>query len=141
MNIGEAAHASGVSAKMIRHYETIGLLARTKRSYSGYRVYEESDVHRLQFIRRSRNAGFSTPQIKNLLSLWDNRERPAREVRQLAQEHLRELEARIAELRAIAITLSQLVDRCQGDDRPHCPILESLAGLNTETVVTSTLRR
>lgn len=132
MNIGEAARASGVSAKMIRHYEATGVQARIRRSYSGYRGYDDADVHRLQFIRRGRNAGFSLEQLKKLMSLWDDRERPAGEVRTLAQQHLRDLEWRIAELQSIAATLGDLIERCPGGDRPDCPILKSLSGDLTE---------
>lgn len=127
MNIGEAAQATGVSTKMIRHYETIGLLPKAKRAYSGYRVYTETDLHILRFIRRARSAGFSTTQIKKLLALWGDQQRPASEVRQLAMAHLAELEAKIAELRAIADTLTFLTTLCHGDSRPQCPILDSLA--------------
>lgn len=128
MNIGEAARAAGVSARMLRHYEATGLLPRAKRSHAGYRVYDAADVRRLRFIRRSREAGFSTGQIKTLLSLWDDHRRPASEVKRLAQAHLRDLETRIATLQALSTTLAELVDRCHGGDRPDCPILESLAG-------------
>lgn len=128
MNIGEAARVSGVSAKMIRHYEATGLIPKAARSYSGYRHYHERDIHTLRFIRRARTAGFSTVQIKKLLSLWQDRQRPARKVKQLAAAHLAELQERISELESIARTLSQLMTHCHGDDRPECPILESLAG-------------
>lgn len=128
MNIGQAACAFGVSAKMIRHYEATRLIPKAIRSYSGYRHYEERDVHILRFIRRARAAGFSTAQIKNLLSLWRDRQWPAREVKQLATEHLAELEVRISELKSIAEALSQLIAHCHGDDRPGCPILDTLAG-------------
>jgi MerR family copper efflux transcriptional regulator len=128
MTIGEAARASGISAKMIRHYEAIGLLSRSRRSLSGYRVYDRNDVHTLQFIRQARDTGFSISEIKKLLSLWEDRDRPAGEVRRLAVEHLKTLEAKIAELQAIATTLNRLVELCQGSDRPECPILDALAG-------------
>ncbi|WP_374089466.1 Cu(I)-responsive transcriptional regulator [Methylomicrobium lacus] len=128
MNIGQAAEASGVSAKMIRHYEAVGLIPKASRSYSGYRHYQESDIHLLRFIRRARAAGFSTTQIRKLLSLWSDRERPAREVKQLAIEHLAELEQKIAELQSIATALSHLVSHCHGGEHPECPILDSLAG-------------
>nr|WP_235282193.1 MerR family DNA-binding protein [Methyloterricola oryzae] len=113
---------------MIRHYEAIGLLSRQRRTLSGYRDFDENDIHTLRFIRQARDTGFSTPEIKQLLSLWADRDRPAGEVRLLALEHLKALEAKIAELRAMAATLHQLIDRCQGDDRPECPILDALAG-------------
>lgn len=128
MNIGQAARASGISAKMIRHYEATGLIPKVARSFSGYRHYGERDIHTLRFIRRARVAGFNTAQIKRLLSLWQDRQRPAREVKQLASEHLAELKARIAELELIAQALTQLVAHCHGDEREECPILDNLAG-------------
>ena len=128
MNIGQAAHFSGISAKMIRHYEATGLIPKATRSYSGYRHYDERDVHTLRFIRRARAAGFSTVQIKKLLSLWQDRQRPAREVKHLAAEHLADLKVKISELEAMAKVLSQLITHCHGDDRPECPILDNLAG-------------
>ncbi|WP_045227191.1 Cu(I)-responsive transcriptional regulator [Methyloterricola oryzae] len=128
MNIGEASRAAGISSKMIRHYEAIGLLSRQRRTASGYRDFDGNDIHTLRFIRQARDTGFSTPEIKRLLSLWVDRHRPAGEVRRLALEHLEALEAKIAELRAMAATLHQLVELCQGDDRPKCPILDALAG-------------
>jgi MerR family copper efflux transcriptional regulator len=127
MNIGQAARASGVSAKMIRHYEATGLIQKAGRTQSGYRSYQEQDVHLLRFVRRARSAGFDTPQIRKLLALWRDRDRPAREVKKLAAAHLADLQVRIAELQAIAGTLADLVDHCRGDERPHCPILDSLA--------------
>lgn len=128
MNIGQAASASGVSAKMIRHYETTGLIPKAARAYSGYRRYDERDINILRFIRRARTAGFSTAQIKKLLSLWQDRQRPAREVKELASAHLSDLQARIAELQTIAHALTQLIAHCHGDERPQCPILDNLAG-------------
>jgi len=132
MNIGQVSQASGISAKMIRYYEAIGLISKATRSYSGYRHYDEQDIHILKFINRARAAGFSTVQIKKLLSLWHDRQRPAREVKQLAEKHLIELRKKISELEAIAGTLSQLVEHCHGDERPECPILETLSGLDAE---------
>jgi Cu(I)-responsive transcriptional regulator len=126
MNIGEAARASGVSAKMIRHYEGIGLFGAPARSEAGYRVYGEREVHLLRFIRHSRDLGFSLEQIRALLGLWQDRGRPSREVRALAQEHLAEVQAKLAELQAMKATLQQLVHSCHGDDRPDCPILDGL---------------
>jgi Cu(I)-responsive transcriptional regulator len=126
MNIGEAAQASGVSAKMIRHYESIGLFAQPVRSESGYRIYGEREVHLLRFIRHSRDLGFSLEQIRALLGLWQDRDRPSREVRALAQTHLNELEAKLAELQAMKATLEQLVRSCHGDERADCPILDTL---------------
>ncbi|MEZ5563365.1 MAG: Cu(I)-responsive transcriptional regulator [Gammaproteobacteria bacterium] len=127
MNISHAAKLSGVSAKMIRHYESAGLVPAAARNESGYRVYSMDDVHRLAFIRRARAVGFGTPDIRQLLSLWQNRRRPAREVKRLAVEHLAQLQTRIADLEAIADTLSHLIGHCHGDERPDCPILDSLA--------------
>jgi MerR family copper efflux transcriptional regulator len=131
VNISEAAKASGISAKMIRHYEAIGLLPRAARGTSGYRKFRDTDLQFLAFVRRARDAGFPTAAIKSLLSLWQDPRRPAREVRRLAQDHLRELEARMAELQAIAGTLSHLVEHCHGDERPECPILEALEQSDT----------
>ena len=126
MNIGEAAQASGVSSKMIRHYESIGLIAAPARTDAGYRVYGERELHLLRFIRHSRDLGFSLEQTRALLGLWQDRSRPSREVRALAQAHLDELRAKLAELQAMQATLEQLVRCCHGDDRPDCPILDSL---------------
>jgi len=131
MNIGQAASASGVSAKMIRHYETTGLIPKAARAYSGYRRYDERDINTLRFIRRARTAGFSTAQIKKLLSLWQDRQRPAREVKELASAHLSDLQTRVAELETIAHALTQLIAHCHGGERPQCPILDNLAGDDT----------
>lgn len=128
MNIGEAAKASGVSAKMIRHYEESGLIAKTKRTVSGYRVYAEADVHVLRFIRRSRDLGFSLAEIKVLLGLWINRRRASADVKKLAMKHVQELDAKILEMQAMRKTLTDLAHNCHGDQRPECPILEDLAG-------------
>ena len=127
MNIGQAANASGVSAKMIRHYESIGVIPRPPRSESGYRRYEAADITRLAFVRRARAAGFDTADIRKLVSLWQDQRRTARDVKRLAQTHLAGIEARIEELRAVAGALSHLVAHCHGGDRPDCPILEALA--------------
>lgn len=127
MNIGAAARASGLSAKMIRHYEASALLPPASRSATGYRRYGPRDLDRLRFIRRARAAGFGLAQVRALLALWQDRARPAREVKQLAQQHLAETERRIAELQAIAASLSHLVAHCHGDARPDCPILDALA--------------
>lgn len=127
MNIGEAASASGVSAKMIRHYEELALLPAARRTESGYRQYEQNDVHTLQFIRHSRDLGFSLTEIAELLSLWQNRRRPSRQVKALAEAHIHELEQKAAELLAMKAALEHLVHCCHGDDRPECPILDGLA--------------
>jgi Cu(I)-responsive transcriptional regulator len=128
LNIGDAAAASGVSAKMIRHYESVGLLPKAKRSYSGYRMYSPTDVHSLRFVRKSRDLGFSIREIAELLSLWHNRRRSSRLVKELATKHVAELERKISELEQMKRALLTLAERCAGDDRPHCPILEGLAG-------------
>jgi len=127
MNIGEAARHSGVSAKMIRHYEGIGLISKAARSYSGYRTYSASDVHTLRFVRQARSLGFSIKQIGQLLGLWRNQRRPSSKVKALAQEHIAELDARIAEMQAMKRTLQALAEHCHGDERPECPILDGLA--------------
>lgn len=128
MNIGEAAGASGVSAKMIRHYEGLSLLPAARRTESGYRQYDQSDLHTLRFIRHSRDLGFSLTEIAELLSLWQNRRRPSSQVKALAQAHIKELEQKTAELLAMKAALEHFVHSCHGDDRPECPILEGLAG-------------
>lgn len=130
MNIGEAAHASGMSARMIRHYESLGLLPAAGRTQSGYRQYTEVDVHSLRFIRHARDLGFGTAQIEQLLALWHNRRRTNRTVRGLALAHLSQLDAKIEALQAMRATLQHLVDACQGDERPDCPILQGLAESN-----------
>jgi Cu(I)-responsive transcriptional regulator len=128
MNIGQAARHSGVSAKMIRHYEEIGLIPKAARSYSGYRTYTGNDVHTLRFIRQARSLGFSIKQIEQLLGLWRNQRRPSSKVKALALSHIAELDARIVELQAMKRTLQSLAAHCHGDDRPGCPILDGLAG-------------
>ena len=128
MNIGEASKASGISAKMIRHYEQVGLVAAASRTDSGYRRYDERDVHTLRFIRSARDLGFSIPEIGELLELWQNRRRPSRQVKALAETHIRELEQKAQALLAMKATLEHLVRCCRGDERPECPILESLSG-------------
>jgi MerR family copper efflux transcriptional regulator len=127
MNIGEAAGASGVSAKMIRHYEAVGLLPRAARTEAGYRQYGPNEVHTLRFIRHARDLGFSIAEITELVGLWQNRGRPSRQVKALAEAHIRDLEQKAAELLAMKATLQHLVHCCHGDDRPDCPILDSLA--------------
>jgi MerR family copper efflux transcriptional regulator len=127
LNIGQAAHASGVSAKRVRHYEQVGLLPAARRTDAGYRQYDDRDVHTLRFIRQSRELGFSVEQIRALLGLWQDRARPSREVKALAQAHLDEIDAKLQELQAMKATLSRLVSCCHGDERPECPILDTLA--------------
>ena len=127
MNIGEAANASGVSAKMIRHYEENGLIPKAGRTGSGYRLYSESDVHTLRFVRRARDLGFPVKRIEELLSLWRNRRRESARVKALAQAHIAELDQRIREMTEMRRTLEHLAEACHGDDRPDCPILEGLS--------------
>jgi Cu(I)-responsive transcriptional regulator len=127
MNIGDAARASGASAKMIRHYETLGLLKRTQRSLGGYRLYDDTDVHTLRFIRRARDLGFSMADVTRLLGLWQDRRRASAAVRRIAQSHLGDLDRRIAEMQDLRRTLEHLVHHCHGDQRPECPILDDLA--------------
>jgi len=127
-NIGEAAKATGVSAKMIRDYEKLGLIPPADRSFAGYRLYADADLHRLRFIRRARGLGFSMKQIAELMALWNDRQRPSAKVKQLAMTHADELDAKIAELQAMQRTLRALAGSCHGDARPDCPILDDLAG-------------
>lgn len=126
MNIGEASRASGVSAKMIRYYEQTGLIPKVNRTESGYRAYSDADIHILRFIRRARDLGFSVAEINDLLGLWRDRSRKSSDVKHVAQQHIADLERRIAELKHMADTLQTLVACCAGDDRPDCPILADL---------------
>jgi len=126
-NIGEAARASGVTAKMVRHYESIGLLPPARRTEAGYRLYGGADVRMLQFIHRGRALGFSLDQIANLLALWRDKHRASADVRRLALEHIDELDRKIAELEAMKRTLAALASSCHGDARSDCPILDDLA--------------
>ena len=133
MNIGEASKASGVSTKMIRHYESVGLFPAAARTEAGYRQYSGREVNILHFIRHSRDLGFSLEQIRELLGLWQNQKRPSRHVKALAQAHIDELDLKLNELQAMKATLVHLVHCCHGDDRPHCPIIESLSQEETAT--------
>jgi MerR family transcriptional regulator, copper efflux regulator len=126
-NIGEAAAATGVSAKMIRHYEQAGLIPRASRTFAGYRLYADADLHRLRFIKRGRNLGFSMKQIEVLLGLWNDATRESAEVKRLAQAHADELGRRIDEMQAMRRTLEDLAKHCRGNARPECPILDDLA--------------
>ena len=128
MNIGQASKASGVSTKMIRYYDEIGLVRPASRTESNYREFDEREVNELRCIRRARSLGFSMPEITQLLSLWRDRERPSREVKAIAEKHVNELDARIAEMQTMADTLRHLSHCCAGDDRPDCPILADLTG-------------
>ena len=127
MNIGQASKASGVTTKMIRYYDEIGLVRPSARTDSNYREYDEREINELRFIRRARSLGFSMPEITQLLSLWRDRGRPSREVKAIADRHLADLDARIAEMQAMADTLRDLARCCAGDERPDCPILADLA--------------
>jgi MerR family copper efflux transcriptional regulator len=127
LNIGEAARASGVSSKMIRHYESIGLIGEAARTDAGYRVYTSEDVQVLQFIHRGRALGFSLEQIRNLLALWQDKHRASADVRAMARTHIDELNRKIAEMEAMRRTLETLASSCRGDQRPACPILDDLA--------------
>ena len=127
MNIGQAARRSGLSTKMIRYYESIGLLKPATRSDSGYRLYQAQDLHNLAFIKRSRDLGFSLEEVGKLLTLWQDRQRASADVKALAMHHIDELNRRIEELVSLRDTLGELVSHCQGDDRPDCPNLKDLA--------------
>jgi len=127
MNIGQAARRSGLSTKMIRYYESIGLLKPATRSDSGYRLYQAEDLHSLAFIKRSRDLGFSLEEVGKLLTLWQDRGRASADVKALAMQHIDELNRRIEELVSLRDTLGDLVAHCHGDDRPDCPILKDLA--------------
>jgi Cu(I)-responsive transcriptional regulator len=135
MNIGEAAKASGLSTKMIRHYESVGLFPEAIRTEAGYRQYTDKEVSTLRFIRQSRELGFSIEQIRELLGLWLNRRRPSRQVKALAQAHINELDEKLKELQAMKATLEHLVHCCNGDDRPDCPIIDNLADTRVSTGV------
>lgn len=128
MNIGQAAAASGVTPKMIRHYESLGLLPPVARSDAGYRRYDERALHTLRFIRRARDLGFGLEEIAGLLALWGNRSRASAEVKALARRHVDDLQTRIERMQAMQRTLQHLVHACHGDGRPECPILDDLAG-------------
>ena len=140
MNIGQAAEASGVSAKMIRYYESIRLVPRAERTETGYRVYTDAEVNTLRFIHRARAFGFSLEQIRALVGLWHDR-RPSREVKQMALEHVEELDCRIAELIDMRDALQKLADACHGDRRPECPILGDLSGAKITDQAPPTARR
>ena len=126
MNIGQASRSSGVSTKMIRYYDEIGLVRPASRTGANYREYDAREVNELRFIKRARNLGFSVAEITQLLSLWRDRQRPSRDVKAIADHHVADLDARIAEMQAMADTLRHLSHCCAGDDRPDCPILQDL---------------
>lgn len=127
MNIGEASERSGVSAKMIRYYESVGLLPSAARRSNGYRDYGDQEVSVLQFVRRTRDLGFSLDEVSALLALWSNKRRPSREVKRMAEKHIADLEHRISEMRTVMKTLRELAKTCHGDERSDCPILEDFA--------------
>lgn len=127
MNIGQAAKASGISAKMIRYYESIGLISSVHRTESGYRVYLDNDVHTLRFIARARDLGFSVEQMGGLLALWRDRSRASSDVKAIALGHVEELERKAQALKEMSMTLRHLANNCHGDARPDCPILQELA--------------
>jgi Cu(I)-responsive transcriptional regulator len=141
MNIGEAAAASGVSTKMIRYYEEIGLIRASARAASGYRVYQETEVHTLRFIRRARDLGFTVEQMGELLALWRDRARASGDVKRIALEHVGVLEKKMRELQEMVASLRHLADTCQGDDRPDCPIIHGLARSDCEEQEPSKGRR
>jgi MerR family copper efflux transcriptional regulator len=128
ITIGAAARQSGISAKMLRHYESLGLLGAVARTDSGYRLYSAADVHTLRFIKRSRDLGFSMAEIAELVGLWQNRTRASASVKHIAQKHMDELNQRIAAMQAMQRSLATLLGCCHGDERPDCPILDDLAG-------------
>jgi MerR family copper efflux transcriptional regulator len=127
MQIGTVAKKSGVPAKTIRYYESVGLIDAARRTAGGYRTYDERDVETLRFIQRARSLGFPVADVADLLALWRDRERQSAQVKALAERHLAEMDRKIAELRGMRQTLEHLVERCHGDDRPECPILADLA--------------
>jgi Cu(I)-responsive transcriptional regulator len=128
MNIGEASGKAGVTPKMVRHYESLGLLPKVHRTESGYRIYTNSEVHTLRFIKRSRDLGFSIAEISELVKLWQDRRRPSSSVKKVASAHLAELDRKIKEMESMRKTLAHLIHCCQGDHRPDCPILQDLEG-------------
>ncbi len=128
MQIGTVAEKTGVSAKAIRYYESIGLIAAAHRTHSGYRVYGDHDVQTLRFIQRARGLGFSVEDVGNLLALWQDTDRHSAQVKALARRHVADIDRKIAELGGMRDTLTDLIERCHGDDRPDCPILDDLAG-------------
>ena len=129
-SIGRAAESSGVTAKMIRHYESLGLLPRVARTLGDYRVYTENEIHTLRFIRRARRLGFSMAEIETLLGLWRDQRRASKEVKRLALKHIAELDSKIEELQSMREALAELAAHCHGDLRPNCPIIDGLSQLH-----------
>lgn len=138
MNIGQASDATGVSAKMIRYYEEIGLIRPPTRTQAGYRIYCENDLHMLRFVRRARDLGFAVAEIADLVALWQDRSRASGEVKRIAMDHIVALEAKAATLRAMSATLCDLAERCHGDMRPDCPILADLSASRSAQPSTGT---
>lgn len=132
LDIGRASKESGVSVKMIRHYEAIGLLKNVARTYANYRVYSENNVHTLRFIKRARSLGFAMQDVRQLLALWQNRSRPSAAVKKIAGGHMQDLKRRIVDMQSMVATLEHLTHNCHGDHRPDCPILEDLASSERE---------
>lgn len=132
MNIGAAARASGISAKMIRYYEQAGLLPEVPRTEAGYRLYREQDVHTLRFLRRARDLGFSVEQMRSLVQLWQDKSRASADVKALALSHIQELRAKALALQQMADTLAHLASHCHGDERPDCPIITGLQAPSSE---------
>ena len=132
LDIGRASKESGVSVKMIRHYEAIGLLKNVARTDANYRVYADKDVHTLRFVKRARTLGFAMDDIRELLALWQNKSRPSASVKKIAGRHMQNLKRRILEMQSMVATLEHLTHNCHGDSRPDCPILEDLAGSGRE---------
>ena len=128
MNIGEAARASGMSAKTIRYYEAAGLIATAERTGGGYRVYTQADMHVLRFIKRARDLGFSIGRIRRLLDLWQDKSRASRDVKRLALDHIADIAAKIAGMSTVKDAVQELADKCEGNDRPECPLLRDLEG-------------
>ena len=141
MNIGRASVESGISAKMIRYYESIGLIPAASRSDGGYREYSDNDVHTLRFIRRARDLGFTVEQMVELLALWRDRKRASADVKRIALKHVEELERKARELREMSGTLKHLADHCKGNERPDCPIIAELAEDTSQTASLSAGRR
>ena len=135
MQISEVGRRSGISAKAIRYYESIGLITAAHRTHSGYRIYDRRDVQTLRFIQRARGLGFSVGEVANLLALWRDTERHSAQVKAVAEHHVEEIDRKIAELRGMRDALTHLMERCHGDDRPDCPILDDLAGTEVDEIV------
>lgn len=135
MKIGQVATKSGLPAKTIRYYESIGLIDPAGRTSAGYRAYEEKDIQTLRFIQRARSLGFSISEVSALLTLWNDRNRASAQVKELAKRHVEEMDRKITELQSMKDTLSELIDKCQGDHRPDCPILNDFARLNNKTKI------